>query len=361
MGFLDRRVEAQSAKAIAPYARDEEEVLITELVESETFGRMLLDRRASAVATTHGIYFHRRGQVFFRADYDTLAYAASINRDVNTIFGDRLELTTHDGEKVQFSFPMRDGGLGRTVQERLLRLPRSEFARQIGGRQFTLTYNPWRLDIMSYWDFNSSDANDVLTGDLAVEIQQFRVEAGEALMANAGQGSVSIPRWKTADDWLTRDWTVPLTALLGCRNLGPVDAWAPGHQVPESGEGTPKIIAIDTNHLYLALFDSMRPLFFVDRAPDVTVLAFERIADWELRSQSDGRALLRLLVLNEDSMNMESLRTVLETRVGFEIFLVGLADPGTAGVMADAIVERVKLLGAYSPGAREYHPLQSSG
>jgi hypothetical protein len=127
MSFVRRAVSKQGERIVASFGAPGETLLHRDLVEDISrpdvhhvvTGLRPKDRRLVATATSRAVYFDRKGELLSLIRYDSIAYVASVT---DSLRADFLEIVAHNGDKYQFTFPERDGGLGHTIQERLLRL-----------------------------------------------------------------------------------------------------------------------------------------------------------------------------------------------------------------------------------------------
>jgi hypothetical protein len=298
-------------------------------------------------ATDKAVYV-RGPDLRLRLGYDTIAYVMS---DRGTPFlTDRLELVTHDGANIFVAFPRHDRGLGEVIESRLAGLNVLAVDGEPIGIDSTITYHPWRRDTMSYWEY--SWPLPLLESDFL----RLRAYAGQEVLRQYSP-STSDLSFERVDDGLGRDWTEPMIALASHRGLPPPALWTAGDHV-DQGEH-PIIVGVAETDLYLATFETLRSGGVIRRAPHLQTVPFRPIADWELLPQPNGLALMRLMILHDEILNYGSLEEALHVRKdSLEILLLGIADPSKIDVVAEAIIDRVKRHGAYSPGSRSYHPLQ---
>jgi hypothetical protein len=352
--LFEKTVVKQFSRWLDAYGASGETVLQHDLVQDDSGyfvkGRPQ-ERRLTAFATDRAVYFWFHGRVVGSLRYDGVAYVADHGR----------ELVVHSGEVVRLSYVFEYRGVGDVIKEQLLRLDSYSETRDIAGSEVTLTYQPWRPDTMSYWMVKAAQDADATGPAAEEEAGMFRLEAGEAVLERARPEPVST---KTPVDWLKRNWTTPLNALLSHHGLADAVSWTPGYELDAQGAGGPVIIGVNDDNVFTATFESMGR-GFSGRAPRLVVYPYWRIADWETRSEPDGRGLIRFLTLHDEALDLTSLDDVVNWGVtsesGFNIVALGLALPERVKPISDAIVNGIVQFGAFSPKTRKYHPLQGSG
>ena len=361
MGLLDRAVVRQARKNLAAHLRPDEEILHRDIAEeaSTTLLPPGPRRRLDVVATDRGVYFMAPGgRLLSSVTYDAIAYAASLR---GKPVADRLELVAHNRETVALWFPKKDDGLGSVIQRQLLRLPPIKESREIGDGHVTLTYHPWRPDVMSYWCVDVGGIDDARSPEARVSIEGLRAHLGEKILgAAAGAPLTDAPRWSLTHDWMTRDWTEAVQAMLGYLGEPTECQWTYGDLIAGDGSSQgAKVLAANATSVHLIEFESMRPLLLADRSNHVMSVPFHRIADWELRApEPTGHVLMRLLELDDELLALPTLADALKVGSGYRLTLLGLRPADRSPAFADAVVNAIQNHGAYEPGGRADHPLQ---
>jgi hypothetical protein len=336
MSFVRRAVSKQGERIVASFGAPGETLLHRDLVEDISrpdvhhvvTGLRPKDRRLVATATSRAVYFDRKGELLSLIRYDSIAYVASVT---DSLRADFLEIVAHNGDKYQFTFPERDGGLGHTIQERLLRLEPYDVTQDVSGIEVTLRYRPWRPDTMSYWEIEVFPEGVVaVRPDIEAGIRTLREEAGKEVLCRASSGPLEVPRWASASDWLTRDWGDALGALLDHRGQPPADVWGHGDYLDRDGRSTETcIVGVSTEALYTAVFESMRALMLeFDRSPDLIVRPFSWVDRFRFSSESDGRMQVSFRMTNPAKNEATTL-------------WLGLPAPNTAGPLVAAIFQGV--------------------
>jgi hypothetical protein len=252
--------------------------------------------------------------------------------------------------------------LGAIIESRLVGFDQFAVDGEVQGRRVTLAYHPWRTDLMSYWECDGLPEHPGPTAKQ--DFGQLRDRACRELLDQYPPAEVRASRRGTGAefqgrDWITQDWTEPMTALARHRGIPEPSLSIAGHSVEANSE-TPAIVGVTETQVYLAAFETMRAPMQARRSPELLAYPLRKFADWELRPQPDGTILVRLLELEDRILSLGSLEEALRVDGAFGVRLIGLSNPAGADAFAKVIVESIKKRGAYSPGTRTSHPLQIS-